>query len=127
MKLKKPDWSQWDKAIKTARWYVHKRCKNHPMYLAEGEDLSRDLAIKMLTDGWNPEWRLADIMRERYGRNTYPSRVNGHVVDVSDNSNSPEFMTYLSERMSGKPLMECKKKNDYSITQSFGEFFRRWG
>jgi hypothetical protein len=54
--------------------------------------------------------------------------MKSHLIDVEDLLDTgPEFLTYISERMSGRPLMASEEETDYFIAKSLGEFFRRWG
>jgi hypothetical protein len=124
----KPNWDLWDKALKSAHWWVWKRCRHHPFYEVHGEDIAHEVAIRLLTDGWNLEWRLADLMRDWYGRDNFPVRMKSHLIDVEDLLDTgPEFLTYISERMSGRPLMASGEKRDYKVAMSAGEFAKRWG
>ena len=126
----KIEWDKWEKAKWLAGRGLHRVLPYQQP--AHYEDMVEDVALRLLTDGWNVKWRVVDMLREWNGRTSRESNERYTKEQLEQNFNgsyypTPEFAAQIKERRQGKPLCPPEKKEpDYLIATTKEAFVRRW-
>jgi hypothetical protein len=123
------DWSKWESAKRAAEWGL--RRTGASMDGPDYEDLVEDIALSILTDGWNAQWRVADVYRRYYGR---PERWKGPGYSTdqmmwemgAEQPPRQDVLLSVLERTAGRPLNPCTDPRPYRIAASPEDFARRW-
>lgn len=118
------EWDKWEDAKCAARKGLWKTL--YASHRALREDMVEDVALRLLTDGWNVRWRIVDMLRDWFGRDTRVYNFSPLFPNELAYTITPEFETYIRERLSGKPLCAPAMKTDYKIASSMEDFSRRW-
>jgi hypothetical protein len=60
------NWDAWEDAKRAARNGLWMTLNTRHRSLRE--DMIEDVALRLLTDGWNIRWRIADMMQQWFGK-----------------------------------------------------------